>query len=137
MLSVSAKQGVRDVVSEHLPATQQLAPQPIPLFAQTCPQLPQFCQSVRVSAQLAAPAAAPLASALPPVPGSPALPPLPILPPAPAPPVLAPPLPRPPSALGATHSSLRHCRPLSQLPSSLHGHFSDPTGQLEVLSVVP
>src|SRR3954471_16785009 len=109
MGSASAKQGVRDVVSEHLPATQQSVPQPMRLFAQACPQLPQFCQSVMVSEQLAAPALAPLASALPPVAGSPALPPLPILPPALMPPALAPPLLLPPSALRATHSSLRHC----------------------------
>src|SRR5437870_2000833 len=105
MGSASAKQGVRDVVSEHLPATQQSVPQPMPLFAQACPQLPQFCQSVMVSEQLAVPALAPLASAPPPALGSPAVPPLPVLPPALMPPVLMPPPPLPPSAVRATHKS--------------------------------
>jgi hypothetical protein len=70
-------------------------------------------------------------------PVGPAVPPLPVFPPSLEPPSLEPPSLLLPPAFAETHSSLRHCSPLAQLPSS-HGHLSDPIGQLEVVSsVVP
>lgn len=99
MLAQAASQVVKPLLrvkqgpnhGAHCPATQHFRPQPLPWFAQTWPQEPQFRQSLLVSLQVAP---APALLVVPPVV---MVPPLLVVPPVlVAPPVATPPLALPP-----------------------------------------